>query len=82
MVEELFKSKDHIIRAVRLRTPKLHIEQPIQYLHPLELHCDMESTSNSKKSSHKKLNLYAKEYRPRRTAAAITEMRARAIVAE
>ena len=76
--------KDHVIRGVRLRTPKSHIEQPIQNLYPLELHCDMkESTSKSKNTSHKKLNIDAKEYRPRRTAAAvIAEIRTKDLLAE
>ena len=82
-VEELYKGKDDVIRGVKLRTPKSHTERPIQYLYPLELHCEMEkSTRKSKNTNHKKLNADAKEYRPRRTAAAIAEMRTRGIVAE
>ena len=80
IVEELYKSKDDIIRSVKLRIPKSHIERPIQHLYPLELHCDIEkSTSKSKNISHKKLNVDAKEYRPQRTAAAIAEYHSRAI---
>ena len=83
IVEELYKGKDDVIRGVKLRTQKLHIERPIQHLYPLELDCDMEkSTSKSKNTSHKKLNVDAKEYRPRRTAAAIAEMQTRDIIAE
>ena len=64
-MEELFKSKKHVIHDVRLRKPKSHIELSIQYLYPLELHCDIEkSTSNCITSSHKKLNVYDKECRP------------------
>ena len=83
IVEELCKSKDDVIRSVKLRIPKSHIERPIQHLYPLELHCDIEkSTSKSKNISHKKLNVDAKEYRPQRTAAAIAEMQTRNIIAE
>ena len=72
IVEELYKGKDDVIRGVKLRTPKLHIERPIQHLYQLELHCDIEkSTSTSKNKRGKKLNVDAKEYRPRRTAVAI-----------
>ena len=61
IVEELHKGKDDVIRGVKLQTPKFHIERPIQHLYSLELHCHIEkSTSTSKKTSHKKLNLYAK----------------------
>ena len=40
------------------------------------------STSKSRNTSHKKLNLDAKEYRLRRTATSVAEMRTRYIVAE
>ena len=38
--------------------------------------------SKSKNTSYKKLNIDTKEYRPRRTEAAIAEMRTRDIIAE
>ena len=72
-----------LIRGVKLRTPKSHIEQSIQHLYPLELHCNMKkSTSKSKNTSHKKLNVDAKEFKPRGTAAATAEMRTKDIIAE
>ena len=75
IVEELHKSKDNTIRGFKLRTPKSNTERTNQHLYPLELHCDMEKlTSTSKNTSHKKLNVDSKEYRPRRTAAAIAEI--------
>ena len=81
--EELNKGKDDVICGVRLWIPKSHIEPPIQNLYSLELHCDMEKpTSISKDTSHKKLNVDAKEYWQWRTAAAIAEMRIRDIVGE
>ena len=52
-------------------------------MYPVELHCGMEkSTSKSKNTSHKKLNVDVKEYRPQRTAAVVAGMRTRDIVAE
>ena len=83
IVEELYKGKDNAICGVKLQTPKSNIEPPIQHLYPLELHCNMKkSTSTSKNTGHKKLNVDAKKCRPRRTAAATAEMRTRDIVAE
>ena len=83
IVEELHKSKDNAIRGFKLRTPKSNTERTNQHLYPLELHCDMEKlTSTSKNTSHKELNVDSKEYRPRRTAAAIAEIRTKDIVAE
>ena len=40
IVEELYKGKDNVIRAVKLRSRKTYIERPIQSLYPLELSCD------------------------------------------
>ena len=40
IVEELFEGKDNIIRAVKLWSKNAYIEQPIQFLYPLELSCD------------------------------------------
>ena len=51
IVEELFRDKRDSIRIVKLGAPKSHIEGPIQYLYPLELHCDMKKFKNK---SHKK----------------------------
>ena len=83
MVEELEKGKDDAIRRVKLRTSKIHTEQSIQPLYPVEFHCDMEkSTSKSKNTSHKKLNGNVKEHSPRRTGATIAGMRIKDIVAE
>ena len=40
IAEELYKGKDNVIRAVKLRSRKTYIERPIQFLYPLELSCD------------------------------------------
>ena len=47
--------------GVSLRTPNSRIERPIQHLHPLDLHGDIEiSTRKSKSTSHKKLKCRCK----------------------
>ena len=82
-MEELFKGKDDVIRGIKLRTPRSHMDRPIQYLYPLELHWDMEKlTSKSKNTSYKKLKVDAKEYTPQGTVAAIVDIRIRDIIAE
>ena len=40
IVEELYREKDNIIRAVILPSKNTIIERPIQFLYPLELNCD------------------------------------------
>ena len=68
--------KDNIIRAVKCWSKKTNIERPIQFLYPLELSFD---TWKRQKTVHQcskqPLNLNASKFRPRRNAAAITEVR-------
>ena len=62
IVEELFKSKGDAIRRVKLRTPRSHTEQPIQYFPSHEMQCYViKSTTMFKNSSHKELNVDLKE---------------------
>ena len=75
MLDKLHKGKDDVIRAVGLRASKSYIEGQIQYLYPLELYCDVEKQSSPVKKNPSTLDANAKEYRPRRTAAAIAEIR-------
>ena len=58
-----------------LRTSKSYTECPIQYLYPLELHCDVEKQPSSVNTNTSTLDANTKEYRPRRTAVAIEEIR-------
>ena len=78
IVEELCKGKDNVIRAVKLRSRKTYIERPIQFLYLLELSCD---TWRRQKTVHQcskqPLNVNANEFKPRRNAAAIAEVRIR-----
>ena len=56
IVETFFISKGNVIRVS-------DIERPTQYLLSLEIHCNTEkSTSMSKNTSYKKLNVDSKEY--------------------
>ena len=75
MVDKLYRGKDGVIRAVGLRTSKSYIERQIQYLHPLELHCDVEKQPSSVNTNTPILDANAKEYLPRRTVAVIAEIR-------
>ena len=87
IVTDLYTGSDGVIRAVKLRAGKSYMERPIQHLYPMELHCDLEKESNT--DTHKEINYEdtdskvtretnlkpnAKEFRPKRTAAAIAEI--------
>ena len=78
IIEELYKGKDKLIRAVKLRSRKTYSERPIQLLYPLELSCD---TWKRQKTVHQcskqPLNVNGNEFKPRRNAAAIAEVRIR-----
>ena len=78
IVEELHEGQDKVIRAVKRRSRKTYIERPIQFPYPLELSCD---TWKRQKLVHQcskqPLNANASEFKPRRNAAAIAEVRIR-----
>eukprot|EP00794_Sanderia_malayensis_P002440 gene2440-biopygen1323 len=40
IVDELIPGRDGIVRAVKLRAGKSHLERPMQFLYLLELHCN------------------------------------------
>ena len=68
IIDKLYYGRDDVIRTVQLRSRKSFIQQPIQYLYPLELNCDI------KREKEKELNVEATLFRQKRTAAAITEI--------
>ena len=78
IVEELYEGKDNVIRAVKLRLRKTHIERPIQFLYLLELTCD--TWKRQKKiyqCSKQPLNVNANEFKPRKNAATIADIQIR-----
>ena len=72
IISELFQGKDDQIRGAQVKTPRGYLDRPIQLLYPLELHCNRyKIKSKQHESDKKKLNVEAKEFRPKRTARAI-----------
>ena len=65
-------SKDSVIRVAQLRIGKKLIDRTIQLLYPLELHCEGITTTNGDEKKNK-LNPYATESRPKRTAVKIAK---------
>ena len=76
VVTELFEGRDGVVRGARLRTSKGHMERAVQHLYPLELTCDLEQRAPVP------LNAAAKEFRPKRAAAAAANLRIQQIAAE
>ena len=78
IVEELYEGKDNVIRAVKLRSRKTHIEQPIQFFYPLELSCETWKRQKTVHQCSKQLlNVNANESKPRRNTPAIAEIQIR-----
>ena len=75
IVEKLYKGRDGMIRAVRLRTGKPFLERPPTHLYPLELSCD-----RKRKKPSEPLNPTVPPFRPTRDAAAAASQRIQEIV--
>ena len=68
--EELYKGRDSVLQAARIKTPTGHLERAVHQPYPLKLSCDTSSSSNSDK-----LNPDATVFQPTRAAAAVTRIR-------
>ena len=73
IIKNVFKGKDNTKRSFRIYTGKSVVERPIQLLYPMELHCDSKSTTSNTQHD-KALNVNAKEFRPKRSAALIRHL--------
>ena len=72
IISELFQGKDDQIQGARVKTPRSYLDRPIELLYPLELHCNRcKIKSKQHESDKKKLNVEAKEFRPKKTTGAI-----------
>ena len=78
IVVKLFRGRDRVVRAVRLRAGKSYLERAVQHLFPLELSCDQEQCVREDPS----LNPRAREFRPVRRAAAVAAENIRRIAEE
>ena len=67
-ITKLIQGKDKVVRGVKLQSGERTLERPIQLVYPLELACDAAAIPT-------KLDVKAREFRPRRNAAAVAEAR-------
>eukprot|EP00112_Aurelia_sp_Birch-Aquarium-sp1_P023331 Seg6901.3 transcript_id=Seg6901.3/GoldUCD/mRNA.D3Y31 product="hypothetical protein" protein_id=Seg6901.3/GoldUCD/D3Y31 len=70
IIQQLITGRDGIVRGAKLRAGKSTLERAVQHLYPLELQCD-----NATVTTATELNADAREFRPRRDAAAIATLR-------
>jgi hypothetical protein len=80
IVVKLIKGKDGVVRAAKLRAGKSYLERAIQQLAPMELTCD--DPPVAPEAEQATLNVEAREFRPRREAAAVAEEQIRSIAEE
>ena len=80
-IDKLFVRNDGVIRSVHIKTAKGFIEQPVQFLDPVERHYNNVTDDNQKElamtkegNTNGKLNYEASTVRPKRTAAAIASI--------
>ena len=77
IVEKLIRGRDELVRAVKLRAGKSHLERPIQHLYPLELSCD-----HTVPKPLPCLNAKASEFRSKRAAAQVAKERIRGVLSQ
>eukprot|EP00112_Aurelia_sp_Birch-Aquarium-sp1_P001131 Seg1117.2 transcript_id=Seg1117.2/GoldUCD/mRNA.D3Y31 product="hypothetical protein" protein_id=Seg1117.2/GoldUCD/D3Y31 len=70
IIQQLITGRDGIVRGAKLRAGKSTLERAVQHLYPLELQCDDATVTRTTE-----LNADAREFRPRRDAAAIATLR-------
>ena len=73
-VSQLYTGKDEVVRAVQIQVRIKFLVRPIQLVYPLELHCNV-PVREVKEQEETNFNVDAKEFRPRRIAAAIADAR-------
>ena len=71
IVEKLIEGKDKVVRGVRLRAGKDHLERAVQHLYPLELCCDRRNNQSDVSGNEKQ---HDETRRPTRNAAAIARI--------
>ena len=71
---QISTGKNKVVRAVQMQVGTNFLVQQIKLLYPLKFHCDV-PLRKVKEQKETNLNLDAKEFRPRRNAAAIVDAR-------
>ena len=70
-VSQLYTGKNEVVGAVQMQVETKCLIRPIQLLYPLELYCNVPA----REVKETNLNAHVKEFRPRRDAAAIADVR-------
>ena len=77
LVTELFKGKDRILRAAKIRYGKSELERAVQHLYPMELLCDWKYNDYIKTNEVNEDDQVQESRRSKRTAAAVAKIKIR-----
>ena len=75
IINELFKGKDRIVRAAKIRCGKSELERAVQHLYPMELHCDWKYNNCIRTNELNEDDQIQEPRRSRRTAAAVAKLK-------
>ena len=75
IINQLFKGKDRIARAAKIRCGKSELERAVQHLYPVELHCDWKYNNCIKTNELNEDNQIQEPRRSKRTAAAVAKLK-------
>ena len=75
IINELFKGKDRIVRAAKIRCGKSELEMAVQHLYPMELHCDWKYNNCIRTNELNEDDQIQEPRRSKRTAAAVAKLK-------
>ena len=74
---ELFKGKDGIVCAAKIRCGKSELKMPVQHLYPMELHCDWKYNDCIKTNEMNEDDQVQEPRRSKKPAAAVSKLKIR-----
>ena len=77
LVTELFKGKDRILRAAKIRYGKSELERAVQHLYPMELLCDWKYNDYIETNEVNEDDQVQESRRSKRTAATVAKIKIR-----
>ena len=77
IVTEIFKGKDKIFRAAKIRCGKSELERAVYHLYPMELHYDWKYNDCIKTNELNEDDQIQEPRRTKRTAAAVAKLKTR-----
>ena len=77
IVTEIFKGKDKVVRAAKIKCGKSELERAVQHLYPMELHCDWKYNDCIKTNEMNEDDQVQEPRRSKKPAAAVSKLKIR-----